>query len=183
MSESQSVSRSRLELARDEVDRVFGAGHAAAHPELVVAIVHAASSDWAARVICAALEELPARWSRASRCPATPGWWRHGARWCGREKHAGRPKQNGAGADPIFPCQWRHDCGTLWTIATSCILGSDGIACASAAGRIRCRSSPYLQHQEPNFPVPQGRRNRQGRHEPKNETCGEDAERSSESTH
>jgi hypothetical protein len=45
MSESQSVSRSRLELARDEVDRVFGDGHAAAHPELVVAIVHAASSD------------------------------------------------------------------------------------------------------------------------------------------
>jgi hypothetical protein len=42
MSESQSVSRSRLELARDEVDRVFGDGHAAAHPELVVAIVHAA---------------------------------------------------------------------------------------------------------------------------------------------
>jgi hypothetical protein len=28
MSESQSVSRSRLELARDEVDRVFGDGHA-----------------------------------------------------------------------------------------------------------------------------------------------------------
>ena len=48
MSESQSDSRSRLELARDEVDRVFGDGHAAAHPELVVAIVHAASSDWAA---------------------------------------------------------------------------------------------------------------------------------------
>jgi hypothetical protein len=33
-------------------------GHAAAHPELVVAIVHAASSDWAARVICAALEDI-----------------------------------------------------------------------------------------------------------------------------
>ena len=49
---------SRLELTRDEVDRVFGDGHAAAHPELVVAIVHAASSDWAARVICAALEDI-----------------------------------------------------------------------------------------------------------------------------
>jgi hypothetical protein len=58
LSESQSVSRSRLELARDEVDHVFGDGHAAAHPELVVAIVHAASSDWAARVICAALEDI-----------------------------------------------------------------------------------------------------------------------------
>jgi hypothetical protein len=58
MSESQSVSRSRLELARDEVDRVFGAGHAAAHPELVVAIVHAASSDWAVRMTCAALADI-----------------------------------------------------------------------------------------------------------------------------
>jgi hypothetical protein len=50
MPASQSVSRSRLELTRDEVDRVFGDGHAAAHPELVCAVVHAASSDWAARV-------------------------------------------------------------------------------------------------------------------------------------
>jgi hypothetical protein len=58
MSESQSVSRSRLELARDEVDRVFGEGHAAAHPELVVAIVHAASSDWAVRMTCAALADI-----------------------------------------------------------------------------------------------------------------------------
>jgi hypothetical protein len=39
MSESQSVSRSRLELARDEVDRVFGDGHAVTHPELVIAVV------------------------------------------------------------------------------------------------------------------------------------------------
>jgi hypothetical protein len=60
MSEAQSVSRSRLELARDEVDRVFGPGHAAAHPELVVAIVHAASSDWAARVITAGLQDIAA---------------------------------------------------------------------------------------------------------------------------
>jgi hypothetical protein len=37
---------------------VGGDGHAAEHPELVVAIVHAASSDWAARVICAALEDI-----------------------------------------------------------------------------------------------------------------------------
>jgi hypothetical protein len=67
MSESQSVSRSRLELAVAEVDKVFGAGHAAAHPELVVAIVHAASSDWAARVICAALEYMLATDHQAAR--------------------------------------------------------------------------------------------------------------------
>jgi hypothetical protein len=52
------VGRSRLELTRDEVDRVFGDGHAAAHPELVCAVVHAASSDWAARVIGGALQDI-----------------------------------------------------------------------------------------------------------------------------
>jgi hypothetical protein len=39
MAESQSVSRSRLELARDEVDRVFGEGYAAAHPQMVLAVM------------------------------------------------------------------------------------------------------------------------------------------------
>jgi hypothetical protein len=60
MSESQSVSRSRLELARDEVDRVFGDGHAAAHPELVIAVVNAASSDWAAQLIAHSLRDIAA---------------------------------------------------------------------------------------------------------------------------
>jgi hypothetical protein len=58
MSEAQSVSRSRLELARDEVDRVFGNGHAAAHPELVIAVVNAASSDWAASRLAVAIERV-----------------------------------------------------------------------------------------------------------------------------
>jgi hypothetical protein len=49
---------SRLEVIRSEIDRALGDGHAPAHPELVVAIVHAASSEWAARVICAALEDI-----------------------------------------------------------------------------------------------------------------------------
>ena len=44
-----------------EVDRVFGDGHAAAHPELVVAIVHAASSHWTARVITAGLQDIASR--------------------------------------------------------------------------------------------------------------------------
>jgi hypothetical protein len=55
MSESQSVSRSRLELARDEVDRVFGDGYAQAHPEVVSAVMISASLDWAAMTIAAAL--------------------------------------------------------------------------------------------------------------------------------
>jgi hypothetical protein len=52
-----------LQPRHEPVDRVFGDGHAAAHPELVVAIVHAASSDWAARVITAGLAS--ARWSES----------------------------------------------------------------------------------------------------------------------
>jgi hypothetical protein len=51
---------------------VGGDGHAAEHPELVVAIVHAASSDWAARVICAALEDTPRRNAGRSRSLAPP---------------------------------------------------------------------------------------------------------------
>jgi hypothetical protein len=39
---------SRLELARREIDRVFGDGHARAHPELVAVVVQSAASDWAA---------------------------------------------------------------------------------------------------------------------------------------
>jgi hypothetical protein len=58
MSESQSVSRSRLELARDEVDRVFGDGYAAAHPQMVSAVMNTAATDWAARVIGGALEDI-----------------------------------------------------------------------------------------------------------------------------
>ena len=32
------MSGSRLRLAREEIDRVFGDGHAAAHPELVAVV-------------------------------------------------------------------------------------------------------------------------------------------------
>jgi hypothetical protein len=40
---------SRLEVCRTEIDRCFSDGHAAAHPELVIAVVNAASSPapWA----------------------------------------------------------------------------------------------------------------------------------------
>jgi hypothetical protein len=48
---SESQSRSRLELARDEVDRVFGEGYAAAHPQMVLAVMNVAATDWAARSI------------------------------------------------------------------------------------------------------------------------------------
>jgi len=52
------VSRSRLELARAEVDRVFGQGYAAAHPQMVLAVMNTAATDWAARVTTAGLQDI-----------------------------------------------------------------------------------------------------------------------------
>ena len=49
---------SRLEVCRREIDRVFGDGHAAAHPELVAAIMQSAASDWAATRIAVAIERV-----------------------------------------------------------------------------------------------------------------------------
>jgi hypothetical protein len=40
---------SRLEVCRSEIDRVFGDGYGAAHPELVIAVMQSAASDWAQR--------------------------------------------------------------------------------------------------------------------------------------
>ena len=37
---------------------MFGDGHAAAHPELVVAVMNAASSDWAASRLAVAIERV-----------------------------------------------------------------------------------------------------------------------------
>jgi hypothetical protein len=42
---------SRLEVVQREIDRCFGDGHAAANPQLVAAVLAAASSDWAATLI------------------------------------------------------------------------------------------------------------------------------------
>jgi hypothetical protein len=39
---------SRLQLARDEINKTFGVGFAEQHPEVLVAVLNAASSDWAA---------------------------------------------------------------------------------------------------------------------------------------
>ncbi|OLB71556.1 MAG: hypothetical protein AUI16_23100 [Alphaproteobacteria bacterium 13_2_20CM_2_64_7] len=44
---------SRLEVC---IDRVFGDGYAAQHPELVAAVMQSAASDWAATRLSAALE-------------------------------------------------------------------------------------------------------------------------------
>jgi hypothetical protein len=45
---------SKLEASKDEIDRVLGAGYAAAHPELHAAALISASLDDAAVLICAA---------------------------------------------------------------------------------------------------------------------------------
>jgi hypothetical protein len=51
---------SRLQLVRDEVDRAFGDGFAANNPALVIAVVNAASSDWAASRLAVAIERVAA---------------------------------------------------------------------------------------------------------------------------
>jgi hypothetical protein len=49
---------SRLEVVRSEIDRVFGAGYAAAHPDIVVVAVQTAASDWAASRLAVAIERV-----------------------------------------------------------------------------------------------------------------------------
>ena len=48
----------RLELAQREIDRVFGSGHAEQHPEVVVAVMQTAASDWAASRLAVAIERV-----------------------------------------------------------------------------------------------------------------------------
>jgi hypothetical protein len=61
---------SRLEVVRREIDRVFGDGHAAAHPEVVVVVVQSAASDWAAARLAAAIERVAETWRRVVTEPA-----------------------------------------------------------------------------------------------------------------
>jgi hypothetical protein len=49
---------SRLEVVQREIDRVFGAGYAAAHPDVVSAVVSSAASDWAATRLAVAIERV-----------------------------------------------------------------------------------------------------------------------------
>jgi len=49
---------SRLELAKTEIDKTFGDGFAAAHPEVLIAVVNAASSDWAAQLLARSLRDV-----------------------------------------------------------------------------------------------------------------------------
>jgi 2-hydroxychromene-2-carboxylate isomerase len=51
---------SRLQLARDEIDRVFGDGYAAANPDVLATVVQAASSDYAAQTIARGLTTVAA---------------------------------------------------------------------------------------------------------------------------
>jgi type IV pilus biogenesis protein CpaD/CtpE len=51
---------SRLQLAQEEIDRVFGVGYAAAHPDVLVVTVQTAASDWAAARLAVAIERVAA---------------------------------------------------------------------------------------------------------------------------
>ena len=49
---------SRLQLARDEIDRCFGENYARENPQLVTVVVQSAASDWAAARIAVAIERV-----------------------------------------------------------------------------------------------------------------------------
>jgi hypothetical protein len=49
---------SRLQLARDEINKTFGPDFAEQHTELVIAVMNAASSDWAASRLGVAIERV-----------------------------------------------------------------------------------------------------------------------------
>ena len=49
---------SRLQLARDEINKTFGVGFAEQHPEVVVVVVQSAASDWAATRLAVAIERV-----------------------------------------------------------------------------------------------------------------------------
>ena len=51
---------SRLEMVRQEVDRTFGVGFAAQHPELVAAVMATAASDYMAVAITRGLQDIAA---------------------------------------------------------------------------------------------------------------------------
>jgi hypothetical protein len=49
---------SRLQMARDEINKTFGPNFAEQHPELVVVVVQSAASDWAAARLAIAIERV-----------------------------------------------------------------------------------------------------------------------------
>jgi hypothetical protein len=74
---------------RDEVDRVFGEGYAAAHPDVVASVMLSGSLDWAAMHLAAAVRDVAAALvieeSRRS-CPEMPFRLRPARH---RHRHAG----------------------------------------------------------------------------------------------
>ena len=51
---------SRLQMTCDEIDKRFGAGFAASHPDVVCAVMQSAASDWAAQLIARGLQDIAA---------------------------------------------------------------------------------------------------------------------------
>ena len=49
---------SRLQMARDEINKTFGPNFAEQHPEVLVVVVQSAASDWAAARLAVAIERV-----------------------------------------------------------------------------------------------------------------------------
>ena len=48
----------RLQLAQEEIDKTFGSNYARENPQVLVAVLNAASSDWAASRLGVAIERV-----------------------------------------------------------------------------------------------------------------------------
>jgi hypothetical protein len=73
---------SRLQLAREEIDKLFGDGYAPAHPELVAIVVQIAAGGAPGRK-----RSMGGGRPRTSRCRTGPALCARTG-WCGRERAA-----------------------------------------------------------------------------------------------
>jgi hypothetical protein len=48
----------QVQLARQEIDKVLGDGYATDHPDVVIAVMQTAASDWAAARLAVAIERV-----------------------------------------------------------------------------------------------------------------------------
>ena len=55
MQQSDANPLTRLEFARQEIDRIFGNGYAERHPEILAVVMQSATTDWAAARLATAI--------------------------------------------------------------------------------------------------------------------------------
>jgi hypothetical protein len=66
---------SRLQFARDEIDRVFGRGYASENPDVVAAVMMAASTDFMALTIARAITDAATVLAEGDDAEASQSLW------------------------------------------------------------------------------------------------------------